>query len=80
MTTERYITALELAELMGVSLRTIQRFTAAGMPVESWGMRNVRRYRASEALAWARGPGGRMGSPDGVGEAPTGGHPPQLKG
>jgi phage terminase Nu1 subunit (DNA packaging protein) len=50
---ERYVTAGELAELMGVSLRTVKAWTAAGMPSESWGMR-VRRYRPSEAIAWAR--------------------------
>jgi excisionase family DNA binding protein len=51
---ERYVTATELAELMGVSLPTIRRMTAAGMPSETWGMRNVRRYRPSEAMEWAR--------------------------
>ena len=52
---ERYITAGELAELMGVSVKTVRRFTAAGMPSENWGMARTRRYLASECLAWARG-------------------------
>lgn len=64
--TERYVTATELAELMGVSVRTIKRMTAEGMPSETWGMAHVRRYRASEATAWARGraraPAGRIGA------------------
>jgi len=47
---ERYVTAVELAELMGVSTRTIKRMTAEGMPSETWGMAHVRRYRPSEAL------------------------------
>jgi phage terminase Nu1 subunit (DNA packaging protein) len=51
--TERYVTQRELAQLMGVSLRTVQTWTREGMPSESWGMR-VRRYRASDAMAWAR--------------------------
>jgi phage terminase Nu1 subunit (DNA packaging protein) len=50
--TERYVTARELAELMGVSLRTVKRLTAAGMPSETWGMR-ARRYLPSQAMAWA---------------------------
>jgi excisionase family DNA binding protein len=50
---ERYITADELAELMGVSIRTVKRWTSEGMPSETWGMR-ARRYRLSEAISWAR--------------------------
>ena len=50
---ERYVTASELAELMGVSVRTINRMTAAGMPSETWGMARTRRYLPSQALAWA---------------------------
>jgi phage terminase Nu1 subunit (DNA packaging protein) len=50
---ERFVTAAELAREMGVSLRTVRRWTAEGMPSETWGMR-VRRYRPSEAIAWAR--------------------------
>ena len=53
---ERYITAVELAELMGVSLSSVRRLTAEGMPSENWGMKRTRRYLASECLAWARGP------------------------
>ena len=51
---ERYVTARELAEVMGVSVSTIQRWTAAGMPSETWGMARTRRYRVSEAIAWAQ--------------------------
>lgn len=50
---ERYVTAAELAALMGVSARTVRRMTAAGMPSESWGMGRVRRYLPSEAMGWA---------------------------
>lgn len=50
---ERYVDARELAALMGVSLATVTRWTRAGAPSETWGMR-VRRYRVSEVQAWAR--------------------------
>lgn len=51
---EPYLKATELAHVMGVSLRVVEQWTAEGMPSETWGMR-VRRYRASEAMAWVRG-------------------------
>jgi excisionase family DNA binding protein len=51
---ERYVTAGELAELMGVSERTIRRMVAAGMPSETWGMGRTRRFLPSEAVAWAQ--------------------------
>lgn len=49
---ERYVDAAELAGLMGVSRNTIKRWTAEGMPSQTWGLR-VRRYRLSEATSWA---------------------------
>jgi phage terminase Nu1 subunit (DNA packaging protein) len=52
--TERWITNRELAELMGVSLSTIKRWTAGGMPSETWGMARTRRYLASACVNWAR--------------------------
>lgn len=52
--TERYVKALELAALMGVSERTIKRMVAAGMPSETWGMSRTRRFLPSQAIAWAR--------------------------
>ncbi len=50
---ERYDDQRELAELMGVSIGTVKRWTREGLPSETWGMR-VRRYLPSQALAWAR--------------------------
>ena len=50
---ERYVDARELAAVMDVSLTTIKRWTAAGMPSETWGLR-LRRYRLSEATRWLR--------------------------
>lgn len=50
---ERYVTRHELAKLMNVSVATIDRMVAAGMPSETWGMR-VRRFRPSVAMAWLR--------------------------
>jgi phage terminase Nu1 subunit (DNA packaging protein) len=56
---ERYVDAHELLAVMGVSLRTIRRWTAEGMPSETWGMARTRRYRVSECIAWARARAGR---------------------
>jgi phage terminase Nu1 subunit (DNA packaging protein) len=50
---ERYVDRRELAMLMGVNVRTIDRMVRDGMPSESWGLR-ARRFRPSLALAWAR--------------------------
>jgi phage terminase Nu1 subunit (DNA packaging protein) len=50
---ERYVSRKELAEIMGVSVRTIDTFRAEGMPAESWGLRAVR-FSPSKAIAWAR--------------------------
>ncbi len=50
---ERYVDARELAATLGVSVATVKRWTAAGAPSETWGMR-VRRYRVSEVEAWLR--------------------------
>jgi hypothetical protein len=57
---ERYLTAGQLVELMGVSLSTIRRMTAAGMPSETWGMARTRRYLASERIPWARDRAARL--------------------
>ena len=51
MTPEPYIDARALAVTMGVSVATVTRWTRAGAPSETWGMR-VRRYRLSEVVAW----------------------------
>jgi hypothetical protein len=50
---ERYVTAQQLADRMGVSVSTIKRLTRAGMPSESWGLARTRRYLPSQAIAWA---------------------------
>lgn len=50
---ERYVSRRELAVLMGVSVATIDRLVAAGMPSVTWG-RRTRRFRPSTAIAWAR--------------------------
>jgi phage terminase Nu1 subunit (DNA packaging protein) len=51
---ERYVTAAELAELLGVSERTVHRMRAEGMPSETWGLGRTRRYLPSACVAWAR--------------------------
>lgn len=50
---ERFLTATQLADLLGVSTRQIRRWTAAGMPCERWGKATVR-YLASHAIMWLR--------------------------
>ena len=50
---ERYVSRAQLAELMGVSVATVDRLVSDGMPSETWGKR-TRRFRPSVALAWAR--------------------------
>jgi predicted DNA-binding transcriptional regulator AlpA len=52
-TSERYVTRQQLAQQMGVSVKTIDRMVRDGMPSETWGLRS-RRFLASRALAWAR--------------------------
>jgi phage terminase Nu1 subunit (DNA packaging protein) len=51
--TDRYLDAHELSRRMGISVRTVERWTAEGMPSESWGMR-VRRYQFAPCVQWAR--------------------------
>jgi phage terminase Nu1 subunit (DNA packaging protein) len=51
---ERYVDVRELAGLMGVSVRTVKRWVALGMPSETWGMSRTRRFLPSHAIAWAR--------------------------
>jgi phage terminase Nu1 subunit (DNA packaging protein) len=51
---ERYVDARELADVMGVSRRTITTWVAEGCPSETWGMSRTRRFRVSEVIAWAR--------------------------
>jgi predicted DNA-binding transcriptional regulator YafY len=60
---ERYVTAGELAELMGVSVSTVKRMVRAGMPSETWGMSRTRRYLPSQAVAWASARGTITGQP-----------------
>lgn len=50
---EAYVSRKQLAALMGVSLRTVDKLTAQGMPSVTFGLR-TRRYLPSRALAWAR--------------------------
>lgn len=55
---ERYVGRKELADIMGVSLPTIDRWVRAGMPSETWGLR-ARKFLPSRAIAWARTQTGR---------------------
>lgn len=72
---ERYVTAGELAELMGVSVSTVKRMVVAGMPSETWGMSRTRRFLPSQAMAWASAramitdqPGRRLQRPRNISE------------
>jgi phage terminase Nu1 subunit (DNA packaging protein) len=49
---ERYVSRAELARMMAVSLATVDRMVAEGMPSVTWG-RRTRRFLPSVALAWA---------------------------
>jgi phage terminase Nu1 subunit (DNA packaging protein) len=48
-----YVTREELAELMRVSVPTIDRMRREGMPTVTWGRRLVR-FNVREAVAWAQ--------------------------
>jgi phage terminase Nu1 subunit (DNA packaging protein) len=48
---ERYVSRAELAAIMGVSLATVDRMVAQGMPSVTWG-RRTRRFRPSVAISW----------------------------
>jgi hypothetical protein len=49
---ERYVSRAELASIMAVSLATVDRMVAEGMPSVTWG-RRTRRFRPSAVIAWA---------------------------
>ena len=49
---ECFVSRLELARIMGVSVATVDRMVGDGMPSVTWG-RRTRRFRPSEALSWA---------------------------
>src|SRR6185437_164192 len=49
---ERYVGRREMARIMGVSLATVDRLVAQGMPSVTWG-RRTRRFRPSLAISWA---------------------------
>lgn len=51
-TVEPYLSRVEIAKVLGVSLRSLDRLVAEGLPSKTWGLR-TRVFRASEALAWA---------------------------
>jgi hypothetical protein len=70
--TERYVNGQELAEIMRVSVRTIKRMVAEGMPSETWGMTRCRRFLPSEALRWARDRSSLQASPNGAPTPPRG--------
>lgn len=56
---EPYLTRQQLADLMGVSVDTIDRLRKQGMPSVRWGRRTVR-FRASTAIAWANAQAGHF--------------------
>lgn len=60
---EAYVTRAQLAQIMGVSVDSVDRLVAAGMPSETWGMR-ARRFKPSIAIAWARERAANQPAPD----------------
>lgn len=59
---EQYVDRPTLALMMGVSVRTIDRLVAEGMPSVTWGRRS-RRFRPSAAIGWARAQDQRHDAP-----------------
>jgi len=53
---EDYVDRRRLAEILGVSVATIDRMVRDGLPSETWGLR-ARRFRPSLAKAWLRSRG-----------------------
>jgi phage terminase Nu1 subunit (DNA packaging protein) len=49
---EAYVSRQQLAALMGVSTKTVDRMVKDGLPSETWG-RRTRRFLPSVAMAWA---------------------------
>lgn len=56
--TERFLSRAELAVIMGVSERTIDRWVKQKMPSELWGKR-TRRFLLNDCVRWARMQGQR---------------------
>ncbi len=52
MPIEPYVSRSELARLMAVSVATVDRMVAEGMPSVTWG-RRTRRFRPTTAIGWA---------------------------
>ena len=50
---EGFVTRRELARMMRVSTKTIDRWVKAGMPSETWGLR-ARYFQPAVAMQWAR--------------------------
>jgi phage terminase Nu1 subunit (DNA packaging protein) len=50
---EEYVDRKQLAKLMGISVQSVDRLVADGMPSETWGMRS-RRFKPSVSIRWAR--------------------------
>lgn len=48
---EPFVTRVQLAEHLGVSMKTIERWEKRGLPHHRWGPRIIR-YRVSEAKLW----------------------------
>jgi hypothetical protein len=51
LSVEPFVSRRQLALLMGVSIATVDRMVAEGMPSVTWG-RRTRRFRPSIAIAW----------------------------
>jgi phage terminase Nu1 subunit (DNA packaging protein) len=49
---DELVTRHELAEIMRVSVKTVDRMRREGMPHITWGRRLVR-FRVGEAISWA---------------------------
>lgn len=50
---EPYLSRMAIAEHMGVSTGTIDRWCREGAPYETWGLR-TKKFRATRVVAWAK--------------------------
>ena len=50
-TVEPFLNRVQMAEIMGISTKALDRLVREGLPCRTWGLR-TRVFRVSEALAW----------------------------
>ena len=51
---EPYVGKATMAGLLGIGVRSLDRWVVEGCPSETWGMKRTRRFLPSAVVAWAR--------------------------